>query len=187
MFGDQLKQCSMTEYLDYRSKIDKSGFWDSSNRIVHGLEAGFILSAIDKQRPAVGGWLKYCYGKESETLSSILSGTMRFELFPMSDVKKHQKLLSLCKVALDDYKLSQMNGRQMPVEVYVNELCANASNFSRDWGKQKRACLEHIRSWDVEGVANVSIMVRALKGRLEIDGREICPTEALSYCAAEVM
>lgn len=170
------------EYCDYLCKIDKSGYVDSSGRIASGLNAGHILNAIDAQAKPVGAWLKYCYGHGNKTLAGVLTSYLRFSIAPISNPKKHERLLALCGMAIDDYKLSQMNGRQIPIESYVHAMGVNAPHFARDWGKLKKSCLDLIRMMDLEGVAGVSVMVRSLEGKLEIDGRKVGPTEAIRYC-----
>jgi hypothetical protein len=45
----------------------------------------------------------------------------------------------------------------------------DSSNFARDYKKKRDLCLDSIKSWDLTGIANVSIVVRQLRGDSDYD------------------
>lgn len=159
----QKQQGGIVEYLTYLCKIQKSHKQYDPN--LDFLEAGYICAAIHALPGPLPCWLEFCYGPDdSKTIQTILSARLRFDLFPMSSARKHERLLRLTEAAIEDYRLGQTVTKVFHVALYAERMGVNADQFERDWGDKKRKALNAIRIWDMESVGQISRMVRALKG-----------------------
>lgn len=177
-WGWMQKQSGIVEYLTYLARIDKSA--KPSNSDLDLVEAAYIIAGINKLEPHIGGWLKFCYGPEhSLVIHGSLSSKLRFDLFPISSVKKHQRYLALASTAVEDYKLRQWQKRNLPDALYAARMDVYPSNFRRDWGRSLNQCLNKISAWDADGVGRISAVVKAMKGEAERGGMAVGPTVVL--------
>lgn len=162
----QRSEGSLVEYLTYLTRIQKSGGY--SDPSADFLEAAYICAAINGLPNHVGGWLKFAYGpdeKEYDLLQSILASKLRFDLFPISSAKKHERLISMAMTSLEDYRLRLRRNRDMPIAVYCERMKVQQPNFYRDgWGDKLDALLKVEREWDADGVGQVSRVVKSLRG-----------------------
>ena len=163
----------MGEYLVYLTKIEKS--IRNNDPCVDFLEAAYICAAINSLKPGyLGGWLKFSYGPDDLSLvQASIAAQMRFKIFPMCSVKKHNRLISLCNLALEDYRLRFHQRRALPNAMYAEALKVHPENWNRDWEHYQSKCLDEIKQWDAEAVGKVSCMVMALKGENERQPSEV--------------
>lgn len=168
----------MGEYLVYLTKIEKSIY--RGDPCVDFLEAAYICAAINTLTPRhLGGWLKFAYGPDDlKTVQSSLASTLRFGLFPVSNAKKHERLLNLCNTALEDYRLRVHRNRTLPNVLYADRMGVHPEHWNRDWKDYQDKCIGEVISWDREGVGMLSSMVKALR-----EG-EHRPTEVLIEIAS---
>jgi len=159
----QKQQGGIVEYLTYLCKIQKSHKQYDPN--LDFLEAGYICAAIHALPDPLPCWLEFCYGPDdSKIIQGILSASLRFNLFPMSSARKHERLLRLTEAAVEDYRLGLTVAKVFPVALYAERMGVNSDQFERDWGDKRRKALNAIKTWDMEGVGQVSRMVKALHG-----------------------
>src|SRR6185436_17687844 len=78
--------------------------------------------------------------------------------------RKHERLLRLTEAAVEDYRLGLTVAKVFPVALYAERMGVNSDQFERDWGDKRRKALNAIKTWDMEGVGQVSRMVKALHG-----------------------
>lgn len=168
----------MGEYLIYLTRIEKS--ISRNDPCVDFLEAAYICAAINLLKPGyLGGWLRFCYGPDDLSLiQGSIASQMRFSLFPISNPKKHERLLSMCNTAVEDYRLRVHRGKSLPNAIYADRMKVHPEHWSRDWQHHQDKCLGEIRQWDAEAVGRVSTMIKALR-----DG-EFRPTEILLEMAS---
>ena len=170
----------MEQWALYGCNIDKSSTGNSNYMIADGLEVGYILAMIESQRKEVAAWLYHCYGDEYSTqrLSSVAT-FVRFNIFPISTARQHERWLALSRVAVDDYRLRirSESAQKMPIAVYSAEMKTTENNFSRDWGKKKDQALDCIKLLDSEGIANVSAMIKAITGRSDYRPSQVLQNE----------
>ncbi len=165
-WADQRRaEMGMVEWMRYQCRIERS-FRLNSWATVDFLEVGWILAAINAQREPVRAWLRYSYGEDNNEIDRV---TVAADLFLNNfmgflPIHRHQ---ALCRCAVDDYRLRRRRMKDLPIAVYANEMGINAANFARDWGKKKEAALDRVQSFDIEGVANVSIVIKQLRGEGE--------------------
>ena len=133
------------------------------------MEAGYVLAAIDQQRPIVRAWLYYAYHFQdrphdrSEVACALFFAHFDRGIRP-DKIGRHK---SLCEVSVDDYKFRLLRQKPLPPECYTKNMKVNPNNFSRDWGEKRNKCLDSIGSFDKEGIANISVIVRSLRGETE--------------------
>lgn len=163
-WGFLQKESGLVDFLTYLTKIEKSH--RPTNAAVDLVEAAYICAAIDSLKPHVGGWLKFAYGPEDlKVTQSVLASKLRFDLFPLTNAKRHVKLYALAETSLDDYRLRLRRYRDMPIAVYCERLGVAQPNYYRDgWGDKQDRCLNEIKLWDKEGMGQVSRIRRALNG-----------------------
>ena len=166
-WGFLQKESGLTDFLTYLTQIEKSK--RPNNAAVDLVEAAYVCAAIDSLKPHLGGWLKFAYGPEDLSLTqTILATKLRSDLFPISSVKKHLKMLSLSSVSLEDYRLRLRRYRDMPDIVYCERIGIAQPHFYRDgWGDRRKQCLDTLKNWDKDGVGQVSRVVKALRGESE--------------------
>ena len=161
------QQGGIVQQMLYGCKIDKSPT-DRSHSIVDGLEAGYILAAVDLQKPHIAAWLRHNYGYiYSRELVSDLAKRLRIDLFSDIATRQHPRMFGLCTVAVDDYKYRLQTGQMdkgIPRDVYSHAMGTSESHFQRDFGRKRGDIFARIQDWDSEGIANISIMLRALRG-----------------------
>jgi len=179
-WGYLQKNNGFIEYMTYLAKIDKSGF--SRDNTMDFLEAGYICAAINILPGHLGAWLKFSYGPEdSRTIQSMLASHLRFQLFPISNPKKHYRMIAIAETSLEGYRLRIHQNRDLPLQIYAERSGVWPANWDRDgWEKRKDEIHDTIRNWDAEGVGQISRMVKALRGDLE--GQR--PAEVLSELRA---
>lgn len=169
----QSGQSGMVEYLTYLTRIEKS--------IKRGepcgdfLEAGYICAAINSLPGHIGGWLKFAYGPDDlKVVQSALASKLRFDLFPISNSKKHNRLLALAETSLEDFRLRTWQYRDLPMALYCERLDVFQANFYRDgWHDKQNDCLDTIKGWDKFGIGQISRMVRSLKGDNEESANQV--------------
>ncbi len=157
----------LQEYLVYLTKIEKSIV--DRQPCVDFLEAAYICASINMLPRHVGGWLKYAYGPDDNPLlQDILASKLRFDLFPMTTAKKHNKLLALSSASVEDYRLRVRRNRDLPIVFYATKMGVDPDNWARDrWSEKRDCCHSAILNWDREGVGQVSRMVKSLRGETD--------------------
>ncbi len=166
-WADQRRaEMGMVEWMRYQCRIERS-FRLNSWATVDFLEVGWILAAINAQRGPVRAWLRYAYGEENNRadLETVAADLYINNFIGFLPIERHK---ALCKCAVDDYRLRRRRMKDLPVASYAHAMGINPANFKRDWGKKRDAALDRTQSFDIEGVANVSIVVKQLRG----DGEE---------------
>ncbi len=161
----QRTEMGMLEWMRYQCRIERS-FKANAWHAVDQLEVGWILAAINSQREPVRAWLRYSYGEDNNLLDrdTVSSDVYLNNFMGFLPIHRHQ---ALCKCAVDDYRLRRRRMKDLLVQSYAHEMNINPANFARDWGKKRDAALDRIQSFDIEGVANVSIVVKHLRGEGE--------------------
>ena len=177
-WGYLKRESGLTEYLTYLCKIDKSG--TTRDNCVDMLEAGYILAAISKLPPHIQSWIRFGYGyDDSRIIQSVVASYIRFHLWPISEAKKHERLIAMAKKATEDYRLRVWQNKQMPIIAYCQDMGVNEKNFKRDWGNRLDQCLDLLKLMDSDGVGRISPVVKALKGQAEVDGKPVGPSVML--------
>jgi hypothetical protein len=169
----QKSENGIVEYLTYLCKIQKSQRQNDPN--LDFMEVGYICAAIDTLSKPLRGWLEFCYGPEdSKSINIILGGYVWNMMFKISNAKRYAKQRALCECAVEDFRLGVMQHKTLPIQIYSDRMEVSESNFSRDWGDQRRQCLRVVQVWDTEAVGHASRMIKSLRG--DSDNR---PSEVL--------
>lgn len=165
----------MLEHIKLHCRVQKSNTHNNNARIQDSLEAGYILAAIDSQRPIVRAWLYFAYHFQDrphdraevacELFSRLFGGEVR-----QDKIAPHR---ALCEVSVDDYRFRLLRNNPIPTECYTKNMKVNPKNFSRDFGDKRDKCLDSIGNFDKEGIANVSVIVRSIRGEIEETPSEI--------------
>jgi hypothetical protein len=158
----QRTEMGMLEWMRYQCRIERS-FKANAWATVDFLEVGWILAAINAQRAPVRAWLRYAYGEENNQsdLETVASDVYLDNFIDFHPIERHK---ALCKCAVDDYRLRLRRMKDMPVDAYAHHMGMPTKNWIRDYDKKKDVCLDRVKLFDSEGVANVSIVVRQLRG-----------------------
>jgi len=159
---------NMIEYMLYGEEIETGDFYSSDNSVCDGVEAGYILAAVSKQKPRIAQWLEFCYGmNNSDYRQYAVASDLFADLFQGKrnisgkQIIRHQ---NLCFLAANDYRMRILNGKGIPLEVYYAYMNVHQPNWPRDWKIKHRYCLANLSDLDNEGVENISKMLRSLRG-----------------------
>lgn len=155
----------------YGCKIDISASNDNGGLIVNMLEAGEILNAISRQSNIIKNWLLYAYAAQTTNEIKYLQTLLFNELFDDYPNRQWDRLLKLCAIACEDYKIRTINGRAMPKCTIATVIGVNAQNLERDgWVKNdktgKRGRLELIHEFIADQDAKGLAVVRGVLDRL---------------------
>jgi hypothetical protein len=66
-------------------------------------------------------------------------------------------------MAVEDYRIGQIMGRELPVSSYVEAMGINGNQWARDWEPRRREALMKIKSIDIAGVSKVSEVVKLIR------------------------
>jgi len=163
------------EHIQLHCRVQKSNTHNNNARIQDILETGYILAAIDQQRPLVKSWIYFAYDITERLHDRAEIACELFSQFFMGHIRanKISRYRALCEVSVDDYRLRIRRQKPLPIQVYTRTMKVNPDNFARDWQGKRDKCLDSIASLDKEGIGNVSRMVKSLQGRSEERPSEI--------------
>lgn len=156
------------DFQTFGCRIDRST-GNAAYLMAIAVQYAKIRAAISECAPHIRDWLYYAYGPDVESLRkdsrhAALASTVTQEAFhgPMSH-RKVGKLSKIAYIAVLDYRVGQTMGKSLPVSEYTNAIGYTSSQWARDWEPYRRAALNVIGSYDKDGVARVSITVRAIR------------------------
>lgn len=156
------------------TRVDKSTAGSNDSMIVDAVEAGRILAAVYKQRPAVRYWLLYAYAAEpNRNHRAYLAHDIYRVLFAPNESRlklKREKMLKLCSAAIDDLKSRHNNGRKLPVPFLAACVDVHVDSFRRFYVRPMKDAQRKLDDYDREGLGAVSEVVRELR-----DGKKRAP------------
>lgn len=158
----------LAEFLTYLCKIDKSTSTGTA-QFALTLQYARIRAGISDQRYPIPEWIMYAYGpdladSQKDHQKRRIALTIAESLTPsVCSLKRKTRLVELCALAVEDYRLGMFLGKTLPNRVYSDALEVREDNFPRDWGKSRDQALEQIKRLDNEGIANISIIVREIR------------------------
>ena len=154
-------------FQDYGCPIDRSS-GNQAYLMTMQVQYAKIRAAISAQKPQVKDWLIYAYGPDVEAMHKTdkqahIASVVTQEAF---NGEKHTRLTLLSKIAyiaVLDYRVGQVMGKELPVATYLEHTGCNASHWARDREPYRRKALMRLKSYDTEGIANISIVVRSIR------------------------
>lgn len=152
-------------YLTYLCPIDRSA-GSQGVQIARAVQSAKIRAAISAQEPHIEAWLLYCYGPDVEAFRkqdkhAHIASTVAQEAFKgPNGHKKHKRLQEIAYIAVDDYRVGLLMGRELPVSTYLEATGVPAANWARDFEKHRREALMVLKRYDSIGIGNVSIVVK---------------------------
>lgn len=153
-------------FLDYLCPISKSA-GSQGLQIALAVQFAKIRAAVNDQPHPVNHWLSYCYGPDVEPLNkplkhAILTATVTTKAFNGHHPRKASRLQQIAYMALQDYRVGVIMGRDLPVSAYLEATGINGAHWARDWEKYRRDALMVIKGYDTKGVGYVSTVVKAI-------------------------
>lgn len=154
----------------YGCHIDRSASGSADSLIVDAIEAGRILSSIEKLRPMVRDWLLYAYGADtgySKNKRAYLShGLYRIHL--QDGPATMPVRLTFSGLAVDDARSRYTNGRSLSHLAFCTVLGLQEFTWKRDGWKGKLEDLQQeIERLDREGLAQVEETIDKLRSGTE--------------------
>jgi hypothetical protein len=154
-------------YLDYLCPISRSAS-SQGLQIAMAVQSAKVRAAVNDQPHPISDWLNYCYGPDVEPLNKPLkhiniATTVAKEAF--NGHQSHRKAGTLAKIAyiaVQDYRVGQIMGRELPVASYLEATGLHPAHWSRDWEPRRREALMALKRYDIAGIAKVSIVVKAI-------------------------
>lgn len=161
-------------YLDYLSPIDRSPN-SQGLQIAMAVQSAKVRAAVNSQPTHIADWLNFCYGPDVDsfnkpTKQAHIAETVAKEAYNGRSIHRNgAKLLQIAHIAVQDYRVGVIMGRELPVSVYTEAMDYHSSQWARDWEPYRREALMVLKSYDIAGIAKVSIVVK-----------EICEAESAS-------
>lgn len=168
-------------YLDYLCPVDRSPN-SQGLQIAMAVQSAKIRAAINSQPPHIADWLNFCYGPDVDSFNkpekqAHIAGTVANQAFNGKNIRRNgSKLMKIAHIAVQDYRVGVIMGRELPVSVYTEALDYHSSQWARDWEPYRREALMVLKSYDIAGIAKVSIVVKA-----------ICDAESVSTRTNEIL
>lgn len=154
-------------YLSYLCPIDRSPN-SQGLQIAMAVQSAKVRAAVNDQPFPISDWLNFCYGPDVEPLNKPLkhahiAATVTQEAFNgHRSHKRAGRLDQIAYIAVQDYRVGMIMGRELPVSVYLEATGIDGAHWSRDWAKFRRDALMRLKSYDIAGVGRVSIVVKEI-------------------------
>ena len=154
--------------LTYLCPIDRSP-GSPGYQIAMAVQSAKIRGAINDQPKHIADWLNFCYAPDVEAIhkpikqacvATVLANTA--SIGPYS-VKRADRMRTLLYLAVEDYRVGMFMSAGLPVAAYLDVMGVNGAHWARDWEPFRRKALMKIKDFDNEGVAKVSIVLRAIR------------------------
>lgn len=174
-----LGNTATASFLTYLCRIDRSPP-DPGYIVAMAVQSAKIRAAVNDQPEPISSWLNYCYAPDVEAINKPLkqahiADTLITELLHVEQCshKKAGRLAVIAHIAVEDYRIGQIMGRELPPSSYTEPTGINPANWSRDWEKYRRKALMRIKSFDIAGVAKVSETFKAIREAEEDSKRSL--------------
>lgn len=153
-------------YLAYLCPIDRSPT-SQGLQIAMAVQSAKIRAAVNEQPSPINDWLNLCYGPDVEAFNkpsknAHIAAVVTKEAFSGHNRRKADKLYKIAYIAVHDYRVGVLMGRELPLAPYLEATGTSDKNWSRDWEKYRRDALMRLRSYDTDGIAQVERVVRAI-------------------------
>jgi len=155
-------------YLAYLCRIDKSDV-DQSSLMARAVQLAKVRAAVSEQPEPINLWLQYSYGPDVEAMNkpkkqAMIASQIASDAFQGNRIhKRANRLAAIAYMAVEDYRMGLLMGKEMPVSQYLEFAGIPEGNWYRDWQPHRRTALMKLKSWDDNGVARVSMVVRAIR------------------------
>lgn len=156
------------EFQSYACPIDRSPA-NAAVMLTYAIQYAKIRAAVSEQPSNIRNWLYTCYGPDVESLKKdekkaklalhILSNG---HYGPMG-TKRKARLEKMALLAIEDARIGILMTRDMPMEIYCNNMEVTEKNWDRDWEPHRRTMLIQLRDMDSHGIGEVSIVVKAIR------------------------
>lgn len=148
----------------YGCQIDKSPFPDSSDLVADQMEAARIYHAMTKQVEPVNHWLFLAYGDEHATDWMWRARKVGYELWlRMFPERRDETNYQLVWMALQDFRKRVLGQPATSEEVLIAGMGAKKWAWRKLWKPRFDDTLDQLQTWDVHGVAMVSITIREIR------------------------
>lgn len=154
-------------YLDYLCPIARSPN-SPGLQIAMAVQSAKVRAAVNDQPNPISDWLNFCYGPDVEPLNKPLkqahiAATVTKEAFNgHRSHKRAARLDQIAYIAVHDYRVGMIMGRELPVSVYLETMGIDGHNWARDWEPRRRDALMCLKSYDIAGIGKVSIVVKEI-------------------------
>lgn len=154
-------------FQEYGCPIDRSS-GNQAYIMTMQVQYAKIRAAISAQRPQIKDWLIYAYGPDVEAMhkeekQAHIAALVAQEAFNGEKRTKLPLLSKIAHIAVLDYRVGQVMGKELPVSAYLEHTGCNAAHWARDREPYRRKALMCLKAYDNEGMANVSIVVKAIR------------------------
>jgi hypothetical protein len=127
-----------------------------------------IRAAISAQSDPIKNWLIYAYGPDVEAMAkqekqAHIAATVTQEAFNGEKAAKMPRLAKIAYIAVLDYRIGQVMGKELPVTAYLEHTGTSQANWARDMEPYRRKALMRLKAYDTDGIANVSRTVKAIR------------------------
>jgi hypothetical protein len=162
-----LGDTNTANFQTYGCPIDNSP-GSQGYQIAMSVQSAKIRGAVNGQPPHISDWLNFCYAPDVEAIhkpvkqahvASVVASTAFTGPY---SIKRAGKIGTLLYLAVEDYRVGMIMGRELPVASYLEGMGISGAHWSRDWEPIRRAALMKIKGFDQEGVSTVSIVLRAI-------------------------
>jgi len=155
-------------YLTYLCRIDKSNGIESYQMAME-IQLAKIRAAVNAQPEPINLWLAYCYGPDVQAINkpakqALIAKQVTAKAFNGSGGhRKANRLAAIAYMAVEDYRIGQIMGKELPVSAYLDFAEIPVSNWYRDWEPHRRKALMQIKSYDLDGIGKVSVVVKQIR------------------------
>lgn len=147
----------------YGCHIDKSAPPDYSHMVADQMEASKIYWAMANQPKPICNWLFYAYGDQECSDWAWHARKVAWHLWQRFD-KPDQTNYNVGWIAVQDFRRRVMGLPKWEEEVLQAGMGGKKWAWEKLWKPKLDEFQDQLQAWDVHGVANVSIVVREIRG-----------------------